>query len=214
MKHLTVPLLFSLLLVTGCKTMSYFNSPNDVFATRCILHFTDGSSDTGKISIAFETGHDVNSYISFTKNNLQQKIQVKNLSYYEVNGNSYYPKIVDVDLNGSENLLFVKRLTGANSRIHFFELSQKKVENSISTEVYNYFILFPNQDTQRPLNIASTKLTPNFDVKMSRFVDDCPELSRKIQSQARGYFLPSYSLGNTRKVDVFLMIINEYNACH
>lgn len=202
-----------LLIFTGCKTVSYFTSPNDVFETNCILYLTNGVQDTGKITVQFETGHDVKSIIFFTKGTTKSKVPIESINYYEVNGNFYYPKIVDVELNGSENLLFVKRLTNENSRIQFFELTQKRTENSILTDVYNYFILFPDQDVQRPLNIASIKLTPNFDKKMSKLITDCPELSRKIETMTSGYYLPSYSLGHEKKRDVYLRIINEYNAC-
>ena len=209
--HLLI--IFLLVNITGCKTTSYYNTSNDMLETRCILHMQNGTKQEGKISILFETGHEASDFIEFTKNNVKEKILLDSINSYELNNNFYYPKIVDIDLNGNEKILFLKALTKESSRIQFYELYQKKKQASDANDLYYYFIAFTSRDLIRPLNIAGKKFIPNFNDKMSVFVQDCPQLSDKIKHKYKGYFLPLLSLGNEKKVDVFLRIINEYNSC-
>ncbi len=213
MRFCPIAVLLTMALFPGCKTVSYFNTPNELFKTNCVLYLQNGSRQEGKLTIQYERGYDVKNYVEFERNNLNEKIPVADIKCYEVNGSFYYPKILDYELNGSENLLFVKRLSAENSRMHLFELYKRKTENSNTADAYYYFVSFPGRDISRPINVASNKLIPNFDEKMSKLIENCPDLSRKVETKAKGYFLPTYTLGNTKKVEILLRIIEEYNSC-
>ncbi len=204
----------TLIFFLSCKTVSYFNTPNDMLDTNCSLYMQNGTKQNGKITILFETGHETNDFIEFTKNNIRERILIDSIKFYEIDGKFYYPKIFDVDLNGVEKLLFVRRLTNEKSRMQFYELYQKKKQPSDANDLYYYFISLPHQDIKRPLNIASKQFVPNFNEKMSKVIIECPELSNKIQHKNKGYFFPLYSLGSNKKVEVFLRIINEYDSCN
>ena len=181
--------------------------------TKCILHLQNGNKQEGKLTILFETGHEINKFVEFSINNVKQKISLDSIESYEIDGNFYYPKILDIDFNGSEKFLFVKRLSNENSRMQLYELYQKKKQNSDPSDFYYYFLSFPNRDIKRPVNLASKQITPNFDEKMSKLLKDCPVLSNKVENKKKGYFFSQYSLGNYKKTEVLLRIINEYDSC-
>ncbi|MBS1732055.1 MAG: hypothetical protein JST02_02050 [Bacteroidetes bacterium] len=213
MRNYQVAVFLVCLMQIGCKSISYFNTPNDVLETKAMLYMQNGSKKEGNITVLFETGHTAKEFIEFTSNNLKEKIPIDSIRCYQIKNNFYYPRILDYELNGSENLLFVKRLSNDSSLIHLFELYVRNPANSASPETYYYFLSFPKQDSTRPINIASKKIMPNFDEKMSTLVEDCPQLAYKVKTKAKGYFLPQISFGNTRKTEILLRIINEYNSC-
>lgn len=62
-------------------------------------------------------------------------------------------------------------------------------------------------------NLGSKNLVPNFDIKMSTIVADCPSLSNKIKTKVKGYFLPQFTLTTQSRIKVLTKIIDEYNNC-
>jgi hypothetical protein len=206
--------LFALLVcVSSCKPVAYFSTPNDVFRKEAVVHMLDGSEKKGELSIQFETGYNSGNTIRLKNGTVEEKLLVDSILFYRIGDEHYYLKKIDLNLNGSEKLLFVKELTKPNSRIKLYELFEQKKQTSDGADHYSYFISLQGHDRLQTLNIGSRNLIPNFDEKMSRIVEDCPALSNKIKQKAKGYFIAEFTISNQKKVEVLQHIISEYNDC-
>jgi hypothetical protein len=199
----------------ACKTAPYFKTSNDFYRQEISLDLLNGDQLIGETSVLFEQSDPAKGYIEFKNksDNSIQKIPVKNIKGYTYKKEYYVPKYVDLYYTGSYNFLFVKRLTKENSKIQFYELHQLYKSNDTGEELYYYFISLPNHSLYETWNIYSKNLVPNFEIKMSAIVDDCPKLAAKIKERANGYFLSQVSFSNSKKVEVFERIIEEYNNC-
>src|SRR5258705_9967598 len=98
----------------------------------------DGIEKRGKITIMFETGHDADRSISLMNDNHEEKISIDSIKSYKINEDYYFPKIIDLEFNGSERLLFVKRLTQEKSRIQMYELHQQKKQTADGEDHFFY----------------------------------------------------------------------------
>jgi hypothetical protein len=214
MRHITYTIFSVLLMAAGCKPVSYFSTPNDVFKTAGTVYLLNGAEVKGKITIEFETGYNAGKFIRVGNGDREERISIDSIRYYKIDKDCYYPKKIDLDLSGTQKLLFVKRLTKENSRIHLYELYQQSKQTSDGQELFFYFISLPTQARLDAWNIGGKNFVPNFDEKMSRIVADCSTLSGKIKQKTKGYFLAPFTLSNSKKVDVLTRIINEYNDCH
>ena len=199
--------------MSSCKTGSYFSTPNDVHKNNAIVYMLNGIEKKGSITIRLEGSHENKKIIQLENGKVVEQLQIDSIKFYKVNENYYFPKLIEIDFNSTQHLLFVKRLTGEISRIHLYELHQQKSQTSDGQDYYNYYISLPNYGRLNVLSIASKELTPNFHEKMSKIVKDCSSLSNKIQEKTKGYFLAEYTRSNTKKVEVFKRIIDEYNNC-
>ena len=212
-----LPLFFYTLVVIlfGCKSTSYFKTPNDVLRKPGTIYFIDGTSKAGQISIQFEADIEVKNGISLkpTGSVTEERIPVRNVKAYTIDGYYYVPKEIDLYFTGTYNFLFIKRLTKENAKIQFYELHQAYKSNVTGEELYFYFISLPTHSQYEVWNIYSKNLVPYFDLKMSKIVEDCPALAEKIRVKQKGYFLPQLNLANSKKVAVFKRVIDEYNSC-
>src|SRR5215471_5222511 len=131
-------------ILSSCVS-TYFKTPNDVYKTPATIYLVDGTEKTGDLTVQFETGFDydysVNLYHKETRNT--EKISFQNIKYYKVNNDYYYPKQVDVRLDGKLYLLFVKRLTPENSKIQLFELERSYKTSGTAQSDKLYFISPP-----------------------------------------------------------------------
>jgi hypothetical protein len=209
---LILPFLSGILLLS-CKIVGYFNTPNDVLKKESTIYLQNGDQKKGLITVQFETGHDAKNTISLQEGEIELDIPLDSIRYYKVNEEVYVPKLIDVDLDDNNKLLFVKRLTNETSKIHLYELFIQRKNTNDGMERYYYFIQLPHFDRFETLNIAHRKLVPNFEEKMSKLVEDCPSLSGKIKQKQEGYFLRQLTLSNVKKIDVLTKIINDYNNC-
>jgi hypothetical protein len=196
----------------GCKPVAYMNTPNDVHQRRGTLYMQNGSQEDGLISIDFETGQAAKNYVELTRNAETKKIVLRDIRGYRVDTTFYALKELDLDFSGVTHLLFVRQITRDSSRIGFYELYQQKTTGAWEG-IYSYFISLPSHGTYGTWNIAGRDLEPDFNVKMSRVVGDCPALAGKILDKTKGYFLPAYTRSDAKKVHVLKNIIDEYNAC-
>lgn len=220
--------IFLLLLIIfsiGCSRYAYFKTPNDLLNKECTVYFTDGTIKTGQLSIQFETGRKGENLISFeNEKNQVEKISIENIKYYEFEREFYFPKIINLNtyeipvkdnlyLENVRNILFVKRLTGENAKIHFYERYQSRVGSLDGNEQHDYFISFSNDGRFTAWDIRSNKFFPKFEEKVSNLVSDCRSFSNKIIQQANGYYLTRTSL-DVKKYETFKRIVEEYNTCN
>jgi len=197
----------------GCKVVSYFNTSNDVLKKTGTVYYLNGTEETGEVTIMLETSHGSNNFILLSNSNGEKKILIDSIRSYKMNEDLFFPKIVDIDMNGSNKLLFVKRLTKENSRIHLFELHHQRSQSSDGNELFSYYISLPIQRRLDTWNIGGKHLIPDFDSKMSKMVEDCSTLYKKIRDKEKGYYISQFTIPHSKKAEVIKRIIEEYNAC-
>ncbi len=223
MYKLTILLLFYLI-TQGCKTYSYFNSPNNLLNESCQVFLNDGTEVDGKLTIQFETGHDNNKLLKIITNTTTDKeILATDIKYYKYNNALYFPKAINLeayqipykdklftpDVN---NILFLKRLTNDSAKLQLFELYRSKNNSLEEFDQYDYYVSFSNENRFVSWSIRGIKFFPDFEDKMSKIVSDCPLLAEKIEQKQNGYALKQVSL-DAKKNEVIKRIVEEYNKC-
>lgn len=216
--------LFIVWAATGCKSYTYFATPNDVLKADCQLVLVDGQELNGKLTIQFETGQVAKNKIEIQlADNSVKQVIVDSIKCYRYKTDWYYPKQADLEAYQvpyrdkvyapeERNLVFVKRLSAENGRVGFYELYQSGSKSPDGKEHYYYYVGFPGDDRHTVWNIGSSKFLPDFDKKMSKLLSGCPALAEKIRNRADGYTLSQISL-DLKKYEVFKRVVNEYNNC-
>ncbi len=211
--------LFILLLATGCKEPTYLNSSNELSKEKVILYLRDQSRIPGTLTLSLENFYNLNvdskTSIRFRPegDSAEENINLNVVEGYSIGPDFYALKKLDLFLNNTFYLLFVKRLTAESSKIQLYELYESGRGNNTGEIKYSYYLSLPSYGTLETMNTRSSGLVPSFDEKMSEIVYDCPALSQKIQAKAKGYFLPLTSFNIKKHPEVLLKIINEYNNC-
>jgi hypothetical protein len=213
-----IALLF-LIMTCGCKEPAYFISSNELNKEKVILYLRDQSRIPGTLTISLENFYNLNvdskTSIRFIPegDSLEKDINLKAIEGYSIGPDFYALKKLDLFMNNTFYLLFVKRLTTESSKIQLYELYESGRGNNTGEIKYSYYLSLPSYGPLETMNTRSSGLVPFFDEKMSEIVHDCPALSRKIQSKENGYFLPLTSFNIKKHPEVLLKIINEYNNC-
>jgi hypothetical protein len=204
---------------SGCVSQSYFRSANDISKENVVLYLRDKPGIPGILTIPFEDNFDKNldhhpwlTFIPEGKNE-EERIDVDDVIGYSLDKNYYALKKVDLFVNNQYHLLFVKRITGEDSKIQLYELYESGKGNVTGETEYSYFISLSTSLQNETINTKSINLVPDFDFKMSELVSDCPSLAEKILKRQNGYFIPLHSFKTFKHRDVMLLIINEYNQC-
>ncbi|MFZ1528660.1 MAG: hypothetical protein WAT19_07915 [Ferruginibacter sp.] len=223
MRNITI-VFFILIIAESCKTYSYFNSSNDLSNEYCQIFFVDGTEIDGRLTIQFESGHDVDKYLKIqTGSNGEKKILVTDIQYYKRKNEYYFPKEINLEAYeipnrdkiytpNVNNLLFMKRLTKENAKIQLFQLFKSKINSSDGFEQYEYYISFNNENRFVAWSIRGNKFFPKFEEKMSKIVSDCPSLAEKITQKMNGYAVRQMSV-DAKKNEVIKKIVDEYNSC-
>jgi len=204
----------------SCKSPSEFLTPNEVHWEKVDLAFRDQTRVTGKVNILHENFNSLHTsydkYIQFIPEGKDstENININDLSGYWFDSTYYALKKLDIHMNGIYQLLFVKRLTGENSRIQLYELYESGRGNSTGEIEYSYFLSYPSCGPMDAINTRSSILMPSFEQKMSLLVADCPGLAQKILAKDNGYFIPLGSFNIKKHPNVLLRIIDEYNKCN
>jgi hypothetical protein len=219
MKRIILPAFLFLMALSSCKSMAYFDTPNDLKNMPATLYLTNGRSYQGKLAV-----HTSNYSANAVKIYLEGDKKPMNFPIMEVKGydfrNDYYElKEVRGGLRLGKEYSFMKRLTKDGSRIHLYENTQKVTTSSgPNTGSYTryetqYFLQLPNEQGDAVWPLSSSKFVPNFDEKMSKLVADCPALAAKIANKESGYFYAQVSMFKEKRANVLMQIIDEYNQC-
>ncbi|MDE3143914.1 MAG: hypothetical protein KGL19_07150, partial [Bacteroidota bacterium] len=211
--RIIIIIFFFSIIAGGCKTYSYFNGSNDLLNEYCQVFLVDGTEIDGKITIQFETGHDVDKYLKIqTGNNAEKKILITDIQYYKHNDDYYFPKETNLETYeipyrdkmytpNVNNILFMKRLTKENAKIQLFQLFKSRTNSSDGMDQYDYFISLNNENRFVTWSIRGNKFFPDFEEKMSKIVSDCPSLAEKIAQKMNGYAVKQMSL-DAKKYEV------------
>jgi hypothetical protein len=221
-------LLFIFLIIIvaeSCKTYSYFASSNDLLNEFCQVFLVDETEIDGKLTIQFETGHDVNKYLKIqTIGNAEKKILITDILYYKHKDEYFFPKETNLEAYETpgryiiytpnvNNLLFMKRLTKDSAKIQLFQLYKSRNNSLDGIDQYDYYISLKNDNRFLAWSIRGSKFFPNFEEKMSKITSDCPSLAVKIKEKSNGYAVRQISV-DAKKYEVLKKIIDEYNSCN
>lgn len=212
MKLFLFPLL--LILLSSCRSLSYFESPNNLRNIEGKLYLQNGKSYTGKLIIETENlfSSPVRLYVDGERKPMQ--FRLGDVKAYQLRNDLYELKEISEGINFGRQLFFMKRLTPESSRIHLFEFSKKETVNKTSVRHEPEFYVQLPQDEPNKVHAANgTVFVPHFEDKMSHLVRDCPSLAQKITDKNPGYFYAQVSLVREKRADVLLRIIEEYNEC-
>ena len=215
MKKIVIFLIF----LSACKPSGFMVSPNEVRDAKVVLYLWDKTKMTGNINIDLENGSGLHvefkPYIEFMpegKTNWE-KIKITDIEGYSSGMDYFAVKNLDVDLNNTHFMLFVKRMTPENSKIQLYELYESGKGNSTGDAGYTYYLSFPGYAPRQTMNAKSNQLVPNFELKMSNLVEDCPSLAKKIRTKEKDYYLPMNTFNRKKTPEVLMRIINEYDSC-
>lgn len=144
---------------------------------------------------------------------IENIVPLGNIAGYYMDSSFYPLKSVYLFIDQREHLLFVKRLSPEHSKIQLYVLHQTGKSNPTGDETDDYFISLPGSGPYETINTRTVRIIPDFDVKMSAFVQDCPALAEKIRLRQNRYFIPFVSINRFKHKEVLMKIIEEYNKC-
>lgn len=213
------PIVFILILLPACKPAAFFVSPNEVHKEKVILYLRNQEKISGEINIELENNS--SQHVVFKPliqilpegKTVWQNFNMTEVAAYSMGSDFYPAKNLDVGLNGSPFLMFVKRLTAENSKIQLYELYESGRGSPTGEPKYSYFLSFPGYAPYETMNARSSQLMPNFEMKMSNLVDDCPPLAKKIRNKQKDYSLSMATFNARKTPEVLMRIINEYDSC-
>lgn len=202
------------LLLSGCASSAYFNTPNDVHKIMGTVYMADGSVKKGLVTVSLEVRQLSDNDISIIPEGsaTAEKLDFKQIKYYSIGGDVFIPKIVDLTLNKDYHYVFLKRLTKEEDRLQFYELPQSYKSNDAGEQRYYYYFSLPYFSRYEVVDINSEKVVPGFEFKMSDCVSDCPVLATQIKTKTPGYFY-SFLASRAEKLRVMNSIVKEYNEC-
>ena len=204
---------------SSCRSMAYFDTPNNLKNMPATLDLVNGRSYKGKLVV-----HTNKYSATAVKMYVDDDKKPMNFSIAEVQGyqfrNDYYElKEVRGGIRIGKDYSFMKRLTKENSRIHLYENTVKVTTSNgpnMGSYTYyetQYFLKLPNEEGDAVWPLSSSKFVHNFDEKMSKLVADCPSLATKSANKEDGYFYAQVSLLKEKRANVLMDIIDEYNNC-
>ncbi len=207
-------LCISCVVICSACVSTYFKTPNDLYREAATVYLNDGTEKDGQLTVQLETASTVTLFEKEKKQT--ENIPIKTINYYKIKDNYYFLKELDVELNGVYHFLFVKRLTDENSKMQLYELHQRYKTTETGEERKLYFISLPGSGKYETLNIYSKKFTHQFEYNMSEVVKDCTPLADKIRIKTKGYYIPSapsLAFPESKRLEVYKRIIDEYNNC-
>lgn len=202
----------AVLLLFGCKSVPFFDSPNSISKKEAIVNMLDGTQKKGLLTVTLEANYTVN-YISVFHSEREERVLIDSVKSYIYNDEVYEPKRIVIDFDGPLQLMFVKKLTSDSSRIQLYEFFQNRIQSQSRENLQLYYITLPTFDRFETWGLGNKNLVPNFNLKMSKLVRDCPALADKIAQEQKGYYFTPLTISTITKKEVLQRIIAEYNLC-
>jgi hypothetical protein len=207
----------SILFLVACNT-PYYTSVNDMKGQPASITLANGTQLNGKINVKIVSSYYYADRISFAEGAEKEykKYSLADIKSLYINGATYFVKTIVSTSNNKNVQRFLKEISLPGGRMALYEneVVSKNNETNTNETKLQYFVQLPNTSNNDVYNIASNKFTPNFDDKMSSYVQDCTTLADKIKSKDKAYFYPFLVNDNSpRRKAVLLQIINDYNNC-
>lgn len=211
--------LILIVLASSCRSMAYFDTPNDLKNMPATLYLTNGKSYRGNL-VVHTNKYSASSVKMYTEGDKKaMRFPLTEVKGYDLRNDYYELKEVRGGIRFGKEYSFMKRLTKDNSRIHLFENTTKTTTSNgpnMGSYTYyetQYFLQLPGEEGDAVWPLSSSKFVPNFDEKMSKLVSDCPSLAAKIANKEQGYFYAQVSLSKEKRANVLMNIIDDYNEC-
>jgi hypothetical protein len=210
-------IIISCLFLAACNT-PYYTTVNDMKGQPASITLVNGTTLSGKISVKILNNYYSADRVSFAEGTSKEykDYKLNEVKSMYINGSTYYVKtIVGSNIN-RDTQKFVKEISQPGGRMSLYEndLVTKNTTTNINESRIQYFVQLPNTENNEIHNVETAKFTPNFDDKMSSYVQDCPALADKIKRKNKDYFYPFLVNDNSvRRKAVLLQIINDYNVC-
>lgn len=219
MKNYTLVACLCTVLFTACGSLSSFESPNSLRNVAGTLYLTNGRSFQGKLIVQMGNlfGSDVKLLAEGDKKAMQ--FPLAEVAGYKIRNDYYALKDRRGGIGSGRHPSFMKRLTPADSRMHLYEDWQKEAQSGKGslrqTTRYNthHYLELPQEHGNEVYPLSGSHFVPHFETKMSRYVLDCPSLVKKIADKQEGYHYAQVSFFESKRVEVLLRIIDEYNRC-
>jgi hypothetical protein len=207
-------LLLSFTLLLSCRTLSYFESPNNLRNIGGTLYLRNGKTYAGKLIIETENAFSAPVRLFVGEERKPMQFRLADVKAFQVANNVYELKEMQEGISIGRRRYFMKRLTPETSRIHLFEFSKKEKVNKTSVRhETEFYIQLPEEKDDMVHAANSNTFVPHFEEKVSRMVQDCPALAKKIAGKKQGYFYAQVSLVREKRAEVLFRIIEEYNEC-
>ena len=203
----------------SCRSMAYFDTPNQLKNMPATLYLLNGRSYEGKLVVHTNKYSSTAVKLYQDDDKKPMKFSIADVKGYQFRNDYYELKEVRGGIRLGKEYSFMKRLTKEDSRIHLYENTVKVTtsngRNMGSYTYYEtqYFLKLPNEEGDAVWPLSSSKFVPNFDEKMSKLFPDCPSLAAKIANKEDGYFYAQVSLFKKKRANVLMNIIDEYNSC-
>lgn len=199
----------------ACNT-PYYAGVNNMGGQPATLTLTNGQVLTGKIQIRSFDSYSTIGNIAFAEGVSKEykTYDLNMIDFLFFNGSNYSVKnLKGNEMWGGNALRFVKELTQANGKLQLFEHeSISKTTNGQATKEMQLFVQLPGN--QRDVyNAQGDKFIPNFDSKVSTYLATCPALADKIKAKDPNFFYAFVNQGETRRKQVWMNIVNEFNNC-
>jgi len=112
---------------------------------------------------------------------------------------------IKIPVIGNTNT-FAYLISKEGYKIRLFRYEQSDLSKSISTEIY---VLFEGE--QKAYTLDDFRVHPFS--KVSKFVQSCPELAKKIADKQEGYTLPN-SASTDEFIELYKKVAEEYQNCN
>lgn len=201
-------LLFFTLYITMCiYGFSQTMEPEIVRMGKGKIIMLDGTTLEGEVQFS----HTNQTRLTLWANEEAQKIKTKEVKEFEIEG-SRYVRISSGALSMGSDEVFAKCLTPENFKISIYEHISQGIVGSggLFKTDRAYFVKFPSEEKAR--DFGDVTLIP-FNKKVSKLVEDCPALSKKILDKEKNYKLGVITTPEIQ-LDVYMRIANEYQQCN
>ncbi len=197
-------------------TLGYWKSATYVIEGPGSITLEDGSKQDGTVQFMVTGDNDDLRRIWFTPASEMKpkKLQSGEIKYFTVKGTDFYAiRMKEDDMAIGNARIFMEQINQSpEDKFRMYRLRKVEKAEGPSDKPWQlkrgYFVMLP--DFKNAHEIIDMTFTP-FAKKMSEYLKDCPELSKKIADKEEGYKYNMFrGAGND---EVFIRVMQEYNAC-
>lgn len=216
MKRFYCPVYLLLSILTfGCKAPAQSTSANHLNGMGAMLFLENGDSLAGKVSLNNEVliAPDIEIQPAGGE---ARRLHLLDVKGYKKDGQYYELKHTENHIHPRSGFYFMKRLTPQGSGMHLYEHLERRQKGKSMYDIVHvpvYYLQLPGEKLHRVYPSFSKKLVPHFHKKMSAWLKECPELQAKVHDKKSGYFYSRLDAAESKKKEVLLRIIAEYNSC-
>lgn len=207
--------LLLLVFLCACNT-PYYTTVNNMGGQPATLNLKNGQVLTGKIQIRTFDNYSTISKIGFAEGISKEykTYYLNEIDFLFFNGSNYSVRnLKGNEMWGGNAIRLVKELSPATGKLQLFEheTNTKSTDGVVHKET-QLFVQLPGNQLDI-FNAQSDKFIPNFDVKVATYLNACPTLCQLVKAKQQDYFYAFVNQGETRRKQVWMNIMNQFNQC-